>query len=82
MTVATDQGGLARWVPMIAWLPRYRRDLLARDLLAGAVVAALAVPQSLGYAGIADVPVQVGRYSIPLALLAYAVAPGRATRCR
>ena len=73
MTVATDQGGLARWVPMIAWLPRYRRLDLARDGLAGAVVAALAVPQSLGYAGIAGVPVQVGLYSIPLALVAYAV---------
>ena len=43
------------------------------DLLAGLVVAALAVPQALGYAGIAGVPVIVGLYSIPLALIAYAL---------
>ena len=58
---------------MTAWLPRYSRADLPGDLLAGAVVTALAVPQALGYAGIAGVPVQVGLYAIPLALLAYAV---------
>ena len=42
------------------------------DIVAGVVVAALAVPQSLGYAAIAGVPVQVGLYAVPLALLAYA----------
>jgi high affinity sulfate transporter 1 len=66
-------GGLAAWVPSTSWLRRYRRGYLAGDLLAGLVVAALAVPQSLGYAGIAGVPVLVGLYSIPLALIAYAV---------
>jgi high affinity sulfate transporter 1 len=62
-----------RGVPMASWLPRYSRASLPGDLLAGAVVTALAVPQALGYAGIAGVPVQVGLYAIPLALLAYAV---------
>ena len=70
---SAPRSGLGRWVPMAAWLPRYRTADLLRDLLAGAVVAALAVPQSLGYAGIAGVPVQVGLYAIPLALVAYAV---------
>jgi high affinity sulfate transporter 1 len=36
------------------------------------IVAALAVPQSLGYAAIAGVPVQIGLYAVPIALLAYA----------
>ena len=61
------------WVPMFHWLPRYQRSRLRRDLLAGAIVAALLVPQSLGYATIAGVPVQVGLYAVPLALLAYGV---------
>ncbi len=64
---------LARIAPMAHWLPRYRRGRLRNDLLAGAIVAALLVPQSLGYATIAGVPVQVGLYAVPLALLAYAV---------
>jgi hypothetical protein len=35
--------------------------------------AALAVPQALGYADIAGVPVELGLYAVPLALIAYAV---------
>lgn len=62
-----------RWVPAARWLPAYRANRLPGDVLAGAIVAALAVPQALGYAGIAGVPVQVGLYAIPLALVAYAV---------
>ncbi len=58
---------------MLQWLPSYRRGGLRNDLLAGAIVAALLVPQSLGYATIAGVPVQVGLYAVPLALLAYGV---------
>ena len=64
---------LNHYLPITGWLPRYRRRFIAGDLLAGLVVAALAVPQSLGYAGIAGVPVIVGLYAIPLALIAYAL---------
>lgn len=60
-------------VPMLRWLPKYSRSRLPGDLLAGAIVAALLVPQSLGYARIAGVPVEVGLYAVPLALVAYAV---------
>ena len=66
------KGGLRRWLPILTWLPAYDRSHLRRDAIAGAVVAALAVPQSLGYAAIAGVPVQVGLYAVPVALLAYA----------
>lgn len=60
-------------MPILGWLPKYDRRAIAGDLLAGLVVAALAIPQSLGYATIAGVPVMVGLYSIPLALVAYAI---------
>ncbi len=63
----------ARFVPAMRWMPEYPRSRLRGDILSGAVVAALLVPQSLGYARIAGVPVQVGLYAVPLALLAYAV---------
>ncbi len=64
---------LADAVPILRWLPDYRRSRLRGDVLAGAIVAALLVPQSLGYARIAGVPVEIGLYAVPLALLAYAV---------
>src|SRR4051794_27274906 len=64
--------GLRRRLLIATWLPRYRRARLRPDVVAGVVVAALAVPQSLGYAAIAGVPVQVGLYAVPIALLVYA----------
>ncbi|MDN5771471.1 MAG: SulP family inorganic anion transporter [Microlunatus sp.] len=69
----TGRARLKRIVPILDWLPRYDRRRLRPDLLAGAVVAALAVPQSLGYAAIAGVPVEVGLYAVPVALIAYAI---------
>jgi sulfate permease, SulP family len=37
------------------------------------VVAALAVPQALGYAAIAGVPVEIGLYAVPVALITCAI---------
>jgi integrase len=70
--------GLHRRLPILTWFPLYERARLRPDIGAGVVVAALAVPQSLGYASIAGVPVQVGLYAVPIALLVYARA-GRST---
>jgi SulP family sulfate permease len=67
------RGWLARAVPIIDWLPAYRPSGLRGDVLAGLVVAALAIPQSMGYAAVAGVGVQVGLYTLPPALLAYAI---------
>ena len=64
---------VGRALPIVQWLPAYRRADLKGDVVAGCIVAALMVPQSLGYARIAGVPVQVGLYAIPAALLAYAL---------
>ncbi|MFP4147937.1 MAG: SulP family inorganic anion transporter [Nitriliruptoraceae bacterium] len=60
-------------LPARRWLPAYRREQLGRDAVAGAIVTALVVPQALGYAAIAGVPVEVGLYAIPAALVAYAL---------
>lgn len=60
-------------LPILDWIRTYPIRYLGADIMAGLVVAALAMPQALGYSGIAGVPVLVGLYSIPLALIAYAV---------
>ena len=75
MSDGTSAVSEQRWrrVPMVTWLPRYQVAWLRGDLVAGAVVAALAVPQALGYASIAGAPVEVGLYAVPVALVAYAV---------
>jgi SulP family sulfate permease len=55
------------------WFRSYDRRWLRGDIAAGMTVAALAVPQALGYATIAGVPVEIGPYAIPPAMLAYAL---------
>ncbi len=60
-------------LPIKVWARQYQRSWLRGDITAGLIIAALAVPQALGYAGIAGVPVEVGLYAVPTAALAYAV---------
>ena len=64
---------IARFVPIVTWLPRYDRTWLPLDVIAGLTVWALVVPESMAYAGIAGVPVQYGLYAVPLAVLGYMV---------
>ena len=72
-TTAAPTRSRRNWLPGLAQLRHYQRSSLRGDLVAGLLVAALAIPQSLGYATVAGVPVQVGLYTLPPALLAYAL---------
>jgi len=76
----TDREGfLTRHVPLLGWLGGYRwGSWFTLDLIAGISVAALLIPESMGYAGVAGLPPEVGLYAAPLALLGYAVF-GRST---
>ena len=67
------KAGLSALVPILAWLPRYQRAWLRSDLLAGLTVAALVVPKSLGYAGIAGIPLQYGLYAAAAGAILYAL---------
>src|SRR4051794_1137452 len=60
-------------LPIREWLPRYDRRLLRGDLAAGIAVTALIVPKTLGYAGIAQIPVQNGLYAAAAGALLYAI---------
>jgi len=60
----------------MVWLPAYQRSWLRRDLIAGATVWAVLVPTALAYAGLVGVDPVVGLYTVPLALLAYAIFGG------
>lgn len=64
---------LGRYVPIIDWLGRYRREDLIGDVMAGVVVAIMLVPQSMAYAMLAGLPPQAGLYASVLPLILYAV---------
>ena len=63
-------------MPILEWLPSYRRAWLPGDLVAGAAVWAVLVPLALAYSGILGVDPVVGLYTLPLPLVAYAVFGG------
>ncbi len=65
--------GVARFLPIVHWLPNYQRSWLKSDLIAGLSVWALMVPTSLGYATISGVPVQYGLYAAAFGLIAFAI---------
>ncbi|HEY9660281.1 MAG TPA: SulP family inorganic anion transporter, partial [Allocoleopsis sp.] len=68
----SSKGTLQQFLPITAWLPHYPRSGLRSDLIAGAAIWALTVPQALAYAGIAGMPPVAGLYAVPLAMIAYA----------
>jgi high affinity sulfate transporter 1 len=73
----TAPSTLERWFPIGAWLPKYKwGKFLTADLIAAVSVAALLIPESMGYSSVAGVPVQIGLYAAPLALIGYALFGG------
>ncbi len=61
------------YVPILEWLPNYKREWLRADLMAALTVWALLVPEAMAYAGIAGLPPEAGLYAAPLAMFAYAI---------
>ncbi len=70
---APPPSGVRRFVPILRWLPRYDRRWLRFDVIAGATVWGLLVPESIAYAGLAGLPPQAGLYTLLVTLAAYAV---------
>jgi high affinity sulfate transporter 1 len=72
--IAARPGSIAqRLLPLLGWLPGYRRAWLLPDILAGLAVWAVIVPESMAYAGIVGVPPIMGLYTIVPPLIAYAL---------
>src|SRR5215475_8559585 len=64
---------LERLLPILNWLPSYRREWALPDVLAGLAVWAVMVPEGMAYAGIVGVPAIMGFYTIVPPLVAYAL---------
>ena len=75
--VPTAPTTLQQWFPIASWLKGYDwSKLFVADLIAAVSVAALLIPESMGYASVAGVPAQYGLYAAPLALIGYAMFGG------
>jgi high affinity sulfate transporter 1 len=62
-----------RWVPGLRVLRSYQRSWLRSDLVAGAVLAAILVPQGMAYAELAGLPAVTGLYTTIACLVGYAL---------
>jgi len=70
---APGPSGIRRYVPILNWLPAYDRSFLRFDVIAGATVWGLLVPESIAYAGLAGLPPEAGLYTLLATLTAYAI---------
>lgn len=57
--------------PFLNWILSYNLQWLAGDLVAGITVGAVVVPQSMAYAGLANLPPQYGLYSSFMGVIIY-----------
>ena len=64
---------LARYVPIVGWLPVYDRADLRFDAIAGIVSWGVMVPVAMAYAGLAGMPPETGLVTAFAAMTAYAV---------
>jgi len=64
---------IMRWVPGLRAISSYRREWLAKDVVAGIVLTTLLVPQGMAYAELAGLPPITGLYTSIMCLLGYAV---------
>ncbi|WP_413756197.1 SulP family inorganic anion transporter [Streptomyces sp. MMBL 11-3] len=68
-----DGKSASKVLPGLRTLTGYRREWLAKDVVAGVVLTTLLVPQGMAYAELAGLPAITGLYTSVLCLLAYAV---------
>jgi high affinity sulfate transporter 1 len=61
------------WLPGLQAVRSYRREWLAKDVVAGVVLTTLLVPQGMAYAELAGLPPITGLYTSIMCLLGYAV---------
>ncbi|XP_077257214.1 sodium-independent sulfate anion transporter isoform X2 [Temnothorax americanus] len=60
-------------IPILTWLPNYRKEYVVSDLVAGITVGLTVIPQAIAYANVAGLPLQYGLYSSFMACFVYTI---------
>ncbi len=64
---------MKKFLPILDWLPNYKKEYLGGDLSAGLTVGVMLVPQGMAYAMIAGLPPVYGLYAAMVPQLVYAI---------
>ena len=60
-------------VPILQWLPNYKKEFLRNDVFAGLTVGVMLIPQGMAYALIAGLPPVYGLYAALMPQVIYAI---------
>ena len=71
--VEGSASGILKQLQILGGIAPYNRAWLSKDIIAGITLAALAIPETMGYTKIAGMPVITGLYTILIPILAFAV---------
>jgi sulfate permease, SulP family len=64
---------ISSYIPITKWSRSYNRDWLRPDVIAGITVGAFAIPEVIAFVSLANLPPEVGLYSVMVALLVYMI---------
>src|SRR5690606_40514097 len=64
---------LKKFLPVLEWLPRYKKADFIGDLSAGLTVGIMLIPQGMAYAMLAGLAPVHGLYAVTVPLLLYAI---------
>lgn len=64
---------MKKFLPILDWLPNYKKEYFSGDLSAGLTVGVMLVPQGMAYAMIAGLPPVYGLYAAIIPQLVYAI---------
>jgi high affinity sulfate transporter 1 len=64
---------IAERLPEPGWMRGYQRAWLSRDVIAGVTLAAVAIPECMGYTSIAQTPIVTGLYTVIFPTLLFAL---------
>jgi high affinity sulfate transporter 1 len=73
MAAQTAPAGFLGRLPILGGIAPYDKAWLSKDIVAGITLAALAIPETMGYTKLAGMPVITGLYTILIPIAAFAL---------
>lgn len=64
---------MKKFLPILEWLPGYKKEYLSGDISAGLTVGVMLIPQGMAYAMIAGLPPVYGLYAAMIPQVVYAI---------
>lgn len=64
---------ISKYIPILSWLPNYKKQEFSGDLSAGLTVGVMLIPQGMAYSLLAGLPPIYGLYASTIPLILYAI---------